>query len=268
MSKPFQLLAPEEPKPSRLINPKSDTPILLVCDHASNRIPKHLTNLGLAPENLDTHLAVDIGTAPLTEILAEELGLTAILAQYSRLVIDCNRTTSDPGAFLSFGDGISIPGNQALSSQERQARIDEIHAPYHQAIDRQIDRLASPQSGPHHAPAFISIHSFTPILNGGQRPWQLGVLWDKDPSLPQLFIKEFRQAGYVTGDNQPYSGRAPEDYTVDSHAEARGIPHVAIEVRQDLISDSEGIHRIAELMKPIIRSIPELLGWRTEIGEP
>ena len=136
------------------------------------------------------------------------------------------------------------------------ARAEAIYYPYHNAIDQQIKRLAS--IGP--PPAFISIHSFTPVLNGESRPWQVGILWDTDARLPDIFLEEFRAAGFVTGDNEPYSGKAPQDYTVDHHAEAIGLPHVGIEIRQDLISDMAGVERMAAVMHRIIDKIPERIG--------
>ena len=109
-------------------------------------------------------------------------------------------------------------------------------------------------------PAFISIHSFTPVLDGIARQFQVGVLWDKDTSLSDIFIEEFRAAGFMTGDNEPYSGKAPQDFTIDHHAEDEGLPHVGIEVRQDLIDDAPGVDEVAPVMHKIIESIPERIG--------
>jgi predicted N-formylglutamate amidohydrolase len=251
------LLSATEPSPYYVQNAVSKAPILLVCDHASCRFPEALGDMGLDPFARRCHLAVDIGAGALTESLSDSLGITAVLAQYSRLVVDCNRELLDSGAFLEYGDGIVVPGNRGLSQASKNARANEIYWPYHQAIDAQIKRLSS--IGP--APAFISIHSFTPVLNGESRPWQVGILWDSDARLPDLFISEFRAAGFETGDNEPYSGRAPQDYTVDNHAEANGLPHLGIEIRQDLISDFAGVERIAAVMHKIIESIPERIGF-------
>jgi predicted N-formylglutamate amidohydrolase len=105
-------------------------------------------------------------------------------------------------------------------------------------------------------PAFIAVHSFTPVMNGESRPWQMGVLWDTDTRLRDIFLEDFSAADYVVGDNQPYSGKAPQDFTIDHHAEEPGIPHVGIEIRQDLIDDDAGVRRIADVMHNIIESIP------------
>ena len=252
------LLTRSEPQPFKVLNPLSDVPILLVCDHASCRFPGALGDLGLDPFARRCHLAIDIGAGPLTERLARRLGVTAVLSRYSRLIVDCNRELLDPGAFLEFGDGILVPGNRNLTQADKDLRADAIYWPYHGAIDAQLRRLRT--IGP--PPAFISVHSFTPVLNGVSRPWQVGVLWDKDQSLSEIFIDEFRAAGLHTGDNEPYSGKAPQDYTIDNHAEPIDLPHVGIEIRQDLIADADGVNAMTAIMEKIIESIPERIGLR------
>jgi predicted N-formylglutamate amidohydrolase len=250
------LLTSSEPSPFYVVNPLAEAPLLLVCDHASCRFPQALGDMGLDPFARRCHLAIDIGAGKLTEKIAKSLGFTAVIAQYSRLVIDCNRQLMDPGAFLEYGDGILVPGNRNLSQADKDARADAIYWPYHNAIEDQIARLRA--VGP--APAFVSIHSFTPVLNGVSRDVQLGVLWDTDSRLSDIFIEDFRAAGFLTGDNEPYSGRAPQDFTIDHHAEEIGLPHVGIELRQDLIDDIAGVEEIAPVMHRIIESIPERIG--------
>ncbi len=250
------LLAPDEPAPYHVLQPLAERPILLVCDHASCRFPAALGDMGLDPFARRCHLAIDIGAGPLTESLAESLGATAVVQQYSRLIVDCNRELMDPGAFLQYGDGILVPGNRNLSQADKNARANAIYWPYHRAIDEQIARLRA--AGP--KPAFISVHSFTPVLDGVSRDVQVGVLWDKDDRLSDIFIEDFRAAGFKVGDNEPYSGRAPQDYTIDNHAEPIGLPHIGIEIRQDLIGDDDGVVEIARVMHDIIDSIPERIG--------
>ena len=178
------LLAHDEPGPFRVINPLAERPILLVCDHASCRFPKALGDMGLDPFARRCHLAVDIGAGPLSESLAASLGVTAVVQNYSRLIVDCNRELMDPGAFLEYGDGILVPGNRSLHQEDKELRANALYWPYHAAIDEQLKRLK--KCGP--PPAFISIHSFTPVLNGESRAWQIGVLWDKDEELKKLFL--------------------------------------------------------------------------------
>jgi len=265
-----QLLLADESGPFQVLNPLAELPILLVCDHASCRFPKSLGDMGLDPFARRCHLAVDIGAGPLTERLAASLGVTAVLAQYSRLVVDCNRELMDPGAFLQFGDGILVPGNRNLHQAEKDLRARVLYGPYHEAVDKQVQRLRS--AGP--APSFIAIHSFTPVMNGEARPWEMGVLWDTDTRLRDIFLEDFTAAGYFVGDNEPYSGKAPQDFTIDHHAEEIGLPHIGIEIRQDLIDDEKGVDEVAKVMHRIIDSIPKRLedmgsgnGQRTSIHD-
>ncbi len=249
------LLAPDEPGPYRVLNPLADKPILLVCDHASCRFPKSLGDMGLDPFARRCHLAIDIGAGPLTEKLAASLGVTAVVQNYSRLVVDCNRQLMDPSAFLEYGDGILVPGNRNLRQADKDLRASALYWPYHVAIEEQVTRLQ--QIGP--LPAFVSIHSFTPVLNGESREWQMGVLWDKDEKTRAVFLEGLRSAGYHVGDNEPYSGKAPQDFTIDHHAEELGLPHIGIEIRQDLIDDEAGVAEVAAVMHDIIASLPERL---------
>ncbi len=258
-----QLLAADEPGPFQVLNPLAGSPILLVCDHASCRFPKSLGDMGLDPFARRCHLAVDIGAGPLTEKLAVSLGVTAVLAQYSRLVMDCNRQLMDPSAFLQFGDGTLIPGNRNLHQSDKDLRAEALYWPYHAAVDKQVQRLRN--IGP--APAFIAVHSFTPVMNGEARPWEMGVLWDTDTRLRDIFLQDFTAAGFKVGDNEPYSGKAPQDFTIDHHAEEIGLPHIGIEVRQDLIDDDAGVDKIAKVMHTIIESIPKRINGAGDVEE-
>jgi predicted N-formylglutamate amidohydrolase len=254
------LLAPHEPKPFKVLNPDAARPILLVCDHASRRIPESLDSLGLDPLAQRCHLAIDIGAGGVTELLAASLQTTAILCEYSRLVVDCNRELLDGGAFLPFGDGIMVPGNAHLKTQDRERRANAIFHPYHARIDAEVRRLQALGF----APLFVSIHSFTPVLNGESRPWQMGVLWDKDETSARYIIEALEAEGFLVGDNLPYSGKAPQDYTIDHHAEGGGLPHIALEIRHDLITHSDGQKRIAGVLHGIIGSMPQALGLRVQ----
>jgi len=249
------LLKADEPAPFIVRNPDSTVPILLVCDHASRRFPEALGTMGLDPFARRCHLAVDIGAGKLTDSLAASLGATAVLCRYSRLIVDCNRQLMDPGAYLEFSDGVVVPGNRNLHQDDKDRRAEAIYWPYHHAIDAQIARLRDHGV----VPVFVSVHSFTPVMNGESRTWEMGVLWDQDRVTAELFIHGLRDAGYLVGDNEPYSGVAPQDFTIDHHAEATGMPHVGIEIRQDLIHHDDGVAHIAEVMHKVIAATPSRL---------
>jgi len=254
------LLSPDEPGPFRVLNPLAEQPVLLICDHASHRFPKSLGDMGLDPFARRCHLAVDIGAGPVTQSLAKSLGVTAVVHNYSRLIVDCNRQLMDPGAFLEYGDGILVTGNRKLHQADKDLRASALYWPYHCAVDEQIKRLG--KVGP--APVFIAIHSFTPVLNGESRACQMGVLWDKDETMRDIFLNGFREAGYLVGNNEPYSGKAPQDFTIDHHAEGNNLPHVGIEIRQDLVDDVAGVAEIAKVMHDIIAKIPEHLNQKEQ----
>ena len=245
------LLAPDEPAPFIILNPDAVVPVLLVCDHASHRFPRSLGTMGLDYLNRHSHVVHDIGAGALVEMLANTLGVTAVLCQYSRLIVDCNRELVDHNAFLKFNDGVDIPANHNLRSDEKEKRASEIYWPYHNAIEGQIGRLKDQGINP----VFISIHSFSPVINGEAREWEIGVLWDKDSTTAEFFLSDLGEAGYFVGDNKPYSGKDPEDFTIDHHAEPSGLPHVGIEIRQDLIHHSDGIKRISGILQKTINLV-------------
>lgn len=249
------LLAADEPAPYTVLNGASTEPVLLVCDHASRRFPRAMGDLGLDPVARRGHLAWDIGAGDLTRRLADALSATAVLAGYSRLIVDCNRDLLDRQAFLEYGDGIVIPGNRHLTPADRLARSEAVYRPYHRAVHAEIRRLAAAGR----VPAVLAIHSFTPVLNGVSRAWEVGVLWDADRRVADILIPELRRAGFVVGDNEPYSGRSPQDFTIDRHAEAGGLPHAGLEVRQDLVDDETGVERVGGVLERIVRRFPPSL---------
>ncbi len=227
-------------------------PVLLVCDHASNRIPHGLGQLGLPEEVLQQHVGWDIGAGEVTRRLAAKLNLPAVFANYSRLVIDCNRPLSHRHAFPDYSDGHPVPGNQDLGQAARRQRVSEIFEPYHQAVATGLEKLRSLSA----YPALIAIHSFTPEMDGYHRPWHCGILWDKDGRLAEPMINKLRALqSFEVGDNQPYSGRHPEDYTLDTHAELEGLPHVAVELRQDLIAHPEGAEQWAGILAAVLKPL-------------
>jgi predicted N-formylglutamate amidohydrolase len=208
-------------------------PVLIACDHASRCIPQNLGNLGVTDTDLQTHVAWDIGAGDVARALGAILGVPVVLGSNSRLVVDCNRNLDDPTAFPATSDGIAVPGNTSLGADERARRADAFYWPYHHAIRDQLRNLEQLAA----APAVIAVHSFTPEMDGVARPWQIGALWDKDPRIAVPFMEALANAdsALVVGANEPYSGRHPADFTLDHHAENEGLPHLGIEVRQDLI---------------------------------
>jgi predicted N-formylglutamate amidohydrolase len=246
------LLAPSDPPPFEVINPQGRARLVLFSDHAGRAIPQRLGTLGLRQDELDQHIGWDIGIAKLARKLATALDAPAVLAGYSRLVIDCNRRLDDPTSIAQESDRIPVPGNRGLSAEDRKARQEEIFRPYHAAITQVIARKRN--EGPD--PAILSLHSFTPQMNGFARPWHIGILWNRDPRLPMpLMARLMREEGVVVGDNEPYSGKDEHGYSTIAHAETQGLPHGLIEMRQDLIGDDAGVVRWAEVLNRALKDV-------------
>ena len=216
--------------------------LLFLCDHASNALPEG--GLGLDPGLLATHIAYDIGAAAVTRALAAAYGAPALLGRWSRLLIDLNRGADDPTIVMKLSDGSIVPGNRDTDAAEVARRIAAWHAPYHAAIDAELDRM-----GPH--AVVISMHSFTPAWKGRQRPWDVGVLYDRDTRLSAPLMIRLAEAGFSVGDNEPYTG-ALEGDTLYQHGTLRGLPHVLIEIRQDLIDSDTAAQAFALRLKPIL----------------
>ena len=246
------LLGPADPQPFELIGQRGSAKCLVVADHAGNAVPASLRGLGLEQGVFNEHIAVDIGSRAVATLLAEKLCATLILANYSRLVVDLNRDLDDPTAFILESDGVDIPANQNLGAAEKQRRGNAIHRPYHAAIDALIDD--SLRRGT--VPVIISVHSFTPVLAQEHRPWHIGVLWDKDPRIALPLLARLRQhRDLIIGDNEPYSGHHPADFTVDHHGEGRGLANVSIEIRQDLVCDMYGVEQWTGLLVEALSGI-------------
>jgi predicted N-formylglutamate amidohydrolase len=251
----YPLIGPGDPPPYMSYNDHGRAPVLLVADHASPFFPAAMNQLGLADWVLERHVAWDIGSDQLTRHLADALDAQAVLAGFSRLIVDPNRKLDDPTAFAEVSDGIAIPGNIDLDEAQKALRVQSFFKPYHDAIATRLDRFRSRGV----VPVFISVHTCTPVFDRVVRPWHVGVMWDRDPRIAVPLMQSLnRMDGVCIGDNEPYSGRHPHDFTVDFHAESAGLPHVGIEVRQDLVSDQEGARKWAGILAAALQ--PLLVG--------
>lgn len=226
-----------------------NVPVLIVADHASNRVPADI-DLGIDPALLNDHIAIDIGVAEVAALIAERLECKAVLGGVSRLVIDLNREEDAPGLIAEISDGYAIPGNIGA---DREARLDRFYRPYHAEVAAQIAAMERP--------FILSLHSFTATFASDpthERPWEIGVLYNEDERAPRIAIPLLEQEGLIVGDQQPYSGRLL-NATMNRHAEASRIPYLGIEMRQDLAGTAIGQRRFAEALIPIIQHCRALL---------
>lgn len=223
--------------------------LLFLADHASNAIPAEYDGLGLPTSALDRHIAYDIGVRPLTQALAARFEAPAVLSCFSRLLIDPNRGLDDPTLVMRISDGAVIPGNARHDAAERARRIARFWRPYDDAVGATITAMLATGR----VPVIVSLHSYTPVWRGWERPWHAGILWDRDPRLPLPLLQALRaERGLVIGENEPYDGALKGD-CLSRHATARGLPHVLIEVRQDLIGAAAGVTAWAERLERALR---------------
>lgn len=228
------LLAPDEGAAVEVHN--GSGPFVLVCEHASNRLPRALGDLGLSEADRQRHIAWDLGAAELTAGIAGHLSATTVLQRFSRLVVDCNRDPGDADAFIPYSEHTEVPGNLDLDAEARAARVAAIWQPFHAAIDRLLDLRRTARR----TTALVTIHSFTPVYRGVARPWHVGVISTTDRRLAEGLLKTLRaDRTLVIGDNEPYSAKDNVDYTIRRHGRDRGLPHVMIEVRNDLLGEAD-----------------------------
>lgn len=228
-----------------------DGGLLVLVDHASNRIPPEYADLGLGRADLSRHIAYDVGAGPLGRAIAERLDAPAVLTRFSRLLIDPNRGEDDPTLIMRLSDGAVVPGNAGVDAGERERRLARFHRPYHTAVEALIDEMLATGV----APAIFSVHSYTPIWKGARRPWHAGVLWDRDDRFPvPLFEALSAEHGLRVGDNEPYAGSLMHD-TMHRHGTRRGLAHALLEVRNDLIESPAGVLEWADRLEPILGHI-------------
>lgn len=244
------LLGAHEPAAVSVVRPQGRSAVFLTCDHASNRIPEALGTLGLDSVQRGRHIAWDIGAAGVAEHLSAMLDATLVLQNYSRLVIDCNRPHDHEALIPLTSEATEIPGNRGLDERARAARVEEIFKPYHDTIGELLDERRQQPT------VLVAIHSFTPVYLERSRPWHLGVLYGEDRRVANHLLEHFGAHDTVAvGDNEPYR-IDDKDFSIPVHGEARGIPHVLVEIRQDLIELPDGQQAWAEqLLEPLHKAL-------------
>jgi predicted N-formylglutamate amidohydrolase len=245
------LLDPGEDHPTLILNETGASPIFLVCEHASSQLPRKLGTLGIKADDLKRHIGYDIGAEGVSRLLSRLLDAPLVLQRYSRLAYDCNRSPEHPSAIPETSEVFDIPGNKNLSPEEKLSRINGIYRPFHDVVARLLDRRAAHGK----ATIFVTMHSFTKVYAGKTRDVELGLLFDRDARLANALSKSF--PGIVTRLNEPYSAKDGVMHTANLHAAARGLPHVMIEVRNDLIESERGQQEWAQRLSVPLKQVAQ-----------
>lgn len=213
-------------------------PFVIVCEHASNRLPRALGQLGLTASDLERHIAFDPGAADLAGKIASRVDGALVKQRYSRLVIDCNRSPEQPDAISALSETTEIPGNRGLSAENRAERVAAIWQPFHEALERLLDQRRAAGR----AAILVTVHSFNPVYRGVRRPWHAGIITTRNRGFADAVREHLaRDRALDVGDNQPYSAKDNVDYTIRRHGADRGLDNVMIEVRNDLLRNGRDI---------------------------
>jgi predicted N-formylglutamate amidohydrolase len=238
-------------------------PLLIACEHASNRLPRSLGSLGLKPSDLDRHIAWDPGAAELSAGMAAQLDAALVLQRYSRLAIDCNRDPSLPDAITQFSEDTPVPGNVGLSPDARSGRVAAIWAPFHAALDRMVERRRAAKR----LTGLVTVHSFTPVYRGVSRPWHVGIISTTERRFADAMLAVLRRdPKLIVGDNEPYSAKDNVDYTIRRHGRDHGLPHVMIEVRNDLLRAVKDIAAWTDRLTDALRESSAAVGLPVRAG--
>lgn len=236
-----------------VLNSTGQFPLLLTCEHASHAVPAEYEELGIADDDLRRHIGWDIGARGVVETFAHALDAPAVCSGYSRLLIDCNRRLSDADLIVCESDGTRIPANLQVSQEERQRRIDRFYHPYHEAIDRLLTHRKGQEL------TLLSVHSFTSVLRQQERPFDIGVLFDRYEELAQELGRRLQAQGYRVRDNEPYSGYDGLIFSARSHGERHGLIYLELEINNRLIATPAQAGQVGEVMSGVLR---ELFGKR------
>ncbi len=244
------LLGADDPPPYEVVRPDAPSPFFLTCDHAGRRFPIRLGTLGLTPADRARHIAWDIGAAGVARGLSEILDATLVLQTYSRLVADCNRTPEAYDFIAAQSESTVIPGNLDVSPAQAEARTHEIFRPYHAVTEAALDRRAAEKR----ETVLIAVHTCPDVYHGVWRPWHVGVLYDRDDRFARCVLELLGAHGELTvGENKPYSLSHTRDYSVPVHGEVRGLAHVELEIRQDLVTTAQDQEEWASRLAVVLR---------------
>jgi len=238
------ILQPDEPAPLEIHNGEAGSDFFIICEHAGRLLPRSAGSLGLPEPELSRHIAWDIGARDVAMALADRLSAPLFMQRYSRLFCDCNRKPHVASFAPEVSEATVIPGNQGLSEAQRQRRAEAVFWPFHNSVAAALDRRQEQRR----RTLLVTIHSFTPVFLGRNRPWEVGVMFRKDKHFaPPIARWLGENTSYTVGINEPYKV-SDDDYAVPVHGEGRNLPYVEFEIRNDLIPDREAAGQWADLL--------------------
>ncbi|WP_274425604.1 N-formylglutamate amidohydrolase [Chelativorans sp. YIM 93263] len=247
-----RILGADEPHPLETFNKNTQSDYFIICEHAGRRIPASLGTMGLSEEDRKRHIAWDIGARSVAVALSQALEAPLYMQRYSRLICDCNRHPDVLDFAPEISEATPIPGNQDLSQADRKARADAIFWPFHDAV---AEALALREKNGL-TTKVVTIHSFTPSYLGKSRPWEIGILYNRDLALAPAIAEWLKaETDLYVGVNQPYAVSDDSDYSIPVHGEKRGLPCVEFEIRNDLISSDEEAEKWAALIRQALFAV-------------
>ena len=234
--------------PARFENRQSLGRIILVCEHASSAIPVGYRDLGLGPQARLAHIAWDPGALDLARSLSRRLDACLVHAPLSRLIYDLNRAPDQEGAMPARSEVYDIPGNSAITAEERNRRTQSVYVPFHNDLGAEVARRMAFGL----RPVMITVHSFTPVWHGTPRAVELGVIHDSDPTLARAIVAGSGPMALRTELNAPYSSADGVTHLLRRHASPFGLPNAMLEVRNDLIASPAMADAIGARLAPLL----------------
>ena len=226
--------------------------VLLTCEHGGNDVPaEYSTYFEQAKDVLATHRGYDLGALELFKKFKGKADFS-LSSSTSRLLVELNRSLHHAHLFSEY--------TQGLPPQEAEKVLEKYYYPYRQKVENQVAAWVEKGCQVLH----LSVHSFTPELNGKERKADIGFLYDPKREREQLFAAQWRQRlqdqfpEYKIRYNYPYKGTADgfvtqlrKHYTNDQYA------GLELEVNQRFPA-SETV-KWQELQKALVQSFEQAL---------
>ena len=157
--------------------------IFLSCEHGGNQVPNTYKYLFQNQEEiLNTHRGYDKGALELYKTLLHiHDTYFSISNEISRLLVDCNRSLFRPNLFSSF--------TNYLDKIEKKRILDSYYYPYRNTFHENVKDVVLYGSTVFH----ISVHAFTPEIDGKIRAADIGILFDPGHGIEKTVAMYWRK---------------------------------------------------------------------------